>query len=115
VAAATGTDVAVTVRSRVPAVPTDPALAGCVASAADRLGLSRLALPSGAGHDTQVIAALGPVAMAFVPSMGGISHAPDERTADADLVAGADVLLHALTASWAARGSHPPGDRVRVG
>ena len=96
VAAATGTDVAVTVRSRVPAVPTDPALAGCVASAADRLGLSRLALPSGAGHDAQVIAALGPVAMAFVPSIGGISHAPDERTADADLVAGADVLLHAL-------------------
>ena len=96
VAAATGTRVDLTVRSRVPGVPTDPALAGCVASAADRLGLSRLALPSGAGHDAQVIAALGPVAMAFVPSIGGVSHAADEATADADLVAGADVLLHAL-------------------
>ncbi|HYT10132.1 MAG TPA: hydantoinase/carbamoylase family amidase [Mycobacteriales bacterium] len=96
VAAGTGTDVDVLVRSRVPAVPTDPALAGCVASAADRLGLSRLALPSGAGHDAQVLAALGPVAMAFVPSIGGVSHAADEATADADLVAGADLLLHAV-------------------
>lgn len=83
-------------RSRVPGVPTDAALAGCVAAAADRLGLSRLALPSGAGHDAQVVAALGPIAMAFVPSIGGVSHAADEATADADLVAGADVLLRAL-------------------
>jgi len=31
--------------------------------------------------------------MIFVPSIGGISHNPKEATADADLVAGANVLL----------------------
>jgi allantoate deiminase len=95
-AAATGTQVEVVVRSRVGAVPTDRTLADCVAAAADQLGLTRMELPSGAGHDAQVMAALGPVAMAFVPSIGGVSHAPEERTADADLVAGANVLLHTL-------------------
>ncbi|GDY29727.1 Zn-dependent hydrolase [Gandjariella thermophila] len=83
----------------VPAVRTDPRLAGCVAGAADRLGLTRIELPSGAGHDAQVMAGLGPIGMIFVPSVDGISHSPRERTDPDDLVAGADVLLHALLAA----------------
>jgi N-carbamoyl-L-amino-acid hydrolase len=77
-------------------VPCDPALRALLAGAADRLGLARTDLPSGAGHDAQVVAALAPVGMAFVPSTGGISHAPAESTEPEHLVAGAELLLAAV-------------------
>lgn len=53
-------------------------------------------LPSGAGHDAQMLARLCPAGMVFVPSMKGISHNPAEHTDAADLEAGANVLLHVL-------------------
>jgi N-carbamoyl-L-amino-acid hydrolase len=52
-------------------------------------------MPSGALHDATNVARLMPVAMLFVPSIGGISHAFEEDTAEADLVAGLQVLAHA--------------------
>ncbi|WP_299367329.1 hydantoinase/carbamoylase family amidase [uncultured Tateyamaria sp.] len=52
-------------------------------------------MPSGALHDATNVARLMPVAMLFVPSIGGISHAFDEDTAEPDLVAGLRVLAHA--------------------
>ena len=44
------------------------------------MGLKTMRLPSGAGHDAQQIARLGPMGMIFVPSVGGISHSPKELT-----------------------------------
>jgi N-carbamoyl-L-amino-acid hydrolase len=67
-----------------------------IAEAARRLGLSTLSLPSGAGHDAQEMARLGPVGMIFVPSVGGISHSPKEFTRPEDIENGANVLLQAL-------------------
>jgi allantoate deiminase len=96
IGARTGTDVQVVFGSRIAAVGMDPWLAGCVAAAADELGLSRMDLPSGAGHDTQVIAPITPVGMLFVPSAGGVSHAPQERSTPDDLVDGGRTLLAAL-------------------
>jgi len=96
VAARTGCAIEVRRGPAVAPVPTDPALSGCLAEAADALGLQRTTLVSGAGHDAQVLAARGPVALCFVPSRGGISHAPGEATDDGDLLAGARVLLAAL-------------------
>jgi N-carbamoyl-L-amino-acid hydrolase len=96
IAADTGTDIEVAPRSSLPAVPSDPNLAGCVRDAATGLGLAHLELPSGAGHDAQVMGSLGPVGMAFTPSIAGISHAPAEATKPEHLVAGAEVLCHAL-------------------
>jgi beta-ureidopropionase / N-carbamoyl-L-amino-acid hydrolase len=58
-----------------------------------RLGLTHRRLPSGAGHDAMCIAALAPVGMIFVPSTGGISHAPDEWTPPEDCISGALTLL----------------------
>lgn len=55
-------------------------------------GLNYLKLPSGAGHDTQIMNLKVPTAMLFVPSKNGISHSPAEYTAPADLRAGIDVL-----------------------
>ena len=53
-------------------------------------------MPSGAGHDAQMLARVCPAGMVFVPSVRGISHNPAELTDDADLEAGANVLLHVL-------------------
>ncbi|MGG6896644.1 Zn-dependent hydrolase [Rhizobium sp. BR 315] len=61
-------------------------------SAAERQLVCRR-MTSGAGHDAQMIARIAPAAMIFVPSKGGVSHNPAEYTADADLIAGANVLL----------------------
>ncbi len=63
-------------------------------------------LPSGAGHDAQMLARVCPTSMIFTPSIAGISHNPAERTAPADLEAGANVLLATL-AELATSG---PGD-----
>jgi beta-ureidopropionase / N-carbamoyl-L-amino-acid hydrolase len=52
-------------------------------------------MPSGAGHDAQVLAAIMPAGMMFVPSIGGISHHWSENTDDADIVTGAQVFVEA--------------------
>jgi N-carbamoyl-L-amino-acid hydrolase len=53
-------------------------------------------MPSGALHDATNVARLMPVAMLFVPSIGGISHAFEEDTDEGDLVAGIEVLAQAV-------------------
>lgn len=53
-------------------------------------------MPSGALHDATNVSALMPAAMLFVPSINGISHAFEEDTDEADLVAGLDVLAGAV-------------------
>jgi allantoate deiminase len=116
IATGTGTAIQVLPRSAVAAVAADPRLAGCVRDAAEQCGLAHLDLPSGAGHDAQVMARLGPVGMVFTPSLAGISHAPAEATAPEHLVAGADLLCRALlladarmSVRPAALSSEPPG------
>lgn len=53
-------------------------------------------MPSGALHDATNVSRLMPVAMLFVPSIGGISHAFEEDTAEDDLVLGLEVLATAV-------------------
>ena len=76
--------------------PTDLRIRAMVAAAAKELGLSSIALPSGAGHDAQDLAQICPVGMVFVPSLKGISHAPAEYSSPEDITNGANVLLHTL-------------------
>ncbi len=52
-------------------------------------------MPSGAGHDAQILATIMPAGMLFVPSIGGISHHWRENTGDADIVTGAQVFVDA--------------------
>jgi N-carbamoyl-L-amino-acid hydrolase len=68
-----------------------------IEDAARKRGLASKRMTSGAGHDAQMIARIAPSAMIFVPSISGISHNPREHTPDADLVAGANVLLDVVT------------------
>jgi N-carbamoyl-L-amino-acid hydrolase len=53
-------------------------------------------MPSGAGHDAQMMAQLAPMGMIFVPSVGGVSHSPKELTSWDDCARGADVLLQTV-------------------
>lgn len=64
-----------------------------IEAAAKRRGLGVRRMTSGAGHDAQMLARIAPAAMIFVPSADGISHSPREHTEDAELVAGANILL----------------------
>jgi N-carbamoyl-L-amino-acid hydrolase len=59
-------------------------------------GLATTRLPSGAGHDAQMMAQLCPMGMIFVPSIRGISHSPRELTRWEDCANGANVLLNAV-------------------
>ncbi len=52
-------------------------------------------MPSGAGHDAQMLAKVMPSCMLFVPSIGGISHHWDEDTKEEDLVLGCRALAGA--------------------
>ena len=63
---------------------------------AEKLGYSNMRMPSGAGHDAQVMNRLCPTAMIFCPSVDGRSHCPEEFTSIDDVGAGADVLLNCL-------------------
>ena len=74
----------------------DPRLVDLVERTARDLGLSVRRLPSGAGHDAQMLARMCPAGMIFVPSVGGLSHNVREHTEPEDLVAGARVLLRVL-------------------
>lgn len=78
------------------AAPCDPALVDLLFDVAGDLGLRRIRMPSGAGHDAQSIAVFAPIGMIFVPSRDGISHSPLEFTPVADIASGAAVLTEAL-------------------
>jgi N-carbamoyl-L-amino-acid hydrolase len=86
-----------------PASSNAPALADAgmqdvVESAAKALNLSAVRMPSGAGHDAQMMAQLTRMGMIFVPSIGGVSHSPKELTTWDDCARGANVLLQSVLA-----------------
>jgi N-carbamoyl-L-amino-acid hydrolase len=74
----------------------DPDVVDRVERAAMAEGLSTMRMPSGAGHDAQMLARVAPTAMIFTPSHLGISHNPAEHTDPADIEAGANVLARVL-------------------
>ncbi len=76
----------------------DERVIALVDDTARTLGYSVRRMPSGAGHDAQMLARVCPTGMIFVPSHKGLSHNVAEHTDPADLEAGANVLLHTLLA-----------------
>jgi N-carbamoyl-L-amino-acid hydrolase len=73
--------------------PCDPAMQAALAAAAEDLCPGAWqAMPSGAIHDSQILARKLPVAMLFVPSIGGISHHWTEDTKRENLALGLEVL-----------------------
>ncbi|MBY6135428.1 hydantoinase/carbamoylase family amidase [Nocardioides marinus] len=71
----------------------DPGFQAALAAGAEGLAAGKWQkMPSGALHDAANLATVMPAGMLFVPSIGGISHAFDEDTAEEDLVLGLRVL-----------------------
>lgn len=96
VAAAEGITVERRTLARFEPVEFDPAMVDRVERVAHRLGHSTLRMPSGAGHDAQMLARICPTSMIFVPSVAGLSHNIAEETDQRDLQAGADILLQVM-------------------
>ncbi len=78
---------------RVPYTPFDPLVVDTIERAARAAGARHRRLRSGAGHDAQYMATLGPAGMIFVPSRGGRSHCEEEFTPMDDIEYGATTLL----------------------
>jgi N-carbamoyl-L-amino-acid hydrolase len=77
---------------RLPPVKFDDRIVALVEEASLSLGFSVKRMPSGAGHDAQMLAARCPAGMIFVPSVGGISHNVREFTKPEHIEAGLSVL-----------------------
>lgn len=83
--------------ARTAAVPFDAGLQSSIEQVAGELGLDTMRLISGAGHDAQELAAIGPAAMVFVRGQfDGISHNPREYSTPEDCAAGVTVLANTV-------------------
>lgn len=96
IARETNTDIDVVFTSRHEGAKATPSIQAAIERAAAGLSLRTTRLPSGAGHDAQAIATLGPMGMIFVPSVAGISHSPRELSRWNEIAQGADVLLRVI-------------------
>jgi N-carbamoyl-L-amino-acid hydrolase len=74
----------------------NPALQHKINATAKGLGFTTKRMQSGAIHDSQNMSLIAPMAMIFVPSVGGISHSPNEFTKAEDMTNGANVLLNTI-------------------
>jgi len=104
VAARRGVGLDWTVREASPAVALQT---DALAAAVEAAGLPLALLPSGAGHDAAMLAALTPAAMLFVRCREGISHHPGESVERADVAAVIAVLDRLLSAPPAAAAPAP--------
>ena len=77
-------------------VTCEPNIVDLVEGVANELGQRALRLPSGAAHDTQIMASLTQVGMVFVPSRAGRSHSAAEWTSWESIEFGANTLLNVL-------------------
>ncbi|ATC25589.1 allantoate amidohydrolase [Caulobacter vibrioides] len=93
IAAARDLSATVTLMQALAESPCDPSLMGLLDESLADLGLPARRLPSGAGHDAMVMAALCPTAMLFIRCEGGISHNPAEAVTEADCALAAKAML----------------------
>ncbi|MCC7370877.1 MAG: Zn-dependent hydrolase [Chloroflexi bacterium] len=77
-------------------VPMHPEIRAHIEHAIESLELPYLVMPSGAGHDSEILAPRVPTAMLFVPSRGGKSHTPEEYTPVEQVVPGVQALAGTL-------------------
>jgi N-carbamoyl-L-amino-acid hydrolase len=78
---------------------TDSTVRDIIENVAKTRGFSTLRMPSGAGHDAQILARFGvPSGMIFVPSKDGVSHSPREWTEWEDCARGVEVLYRSILA-----------------
>ena len=96
IAIAEGVKISTRPLARTQPVAFAPHMIEMVSQIAGEFGYSARRITSGAGHDAQMMAAICPTGMIFVPSVNGLSHNVKEYTEPADLEAGANILLRML-------------------
>lgn len=75
---------------------TDKRIQQTINASAKASGFSTKFMQSGAGHDSQHMAAIAPAGMIFIPSVGGISHSPKEFSTAKDMANGVNVLMQTI-------------------
>ena len=93
---ARGATVEVVELQRQPPVPMDVDLVDGLVTVADRLRVPTMRMPSGAAHDTMLVAERIPSAMIFVPCKDGISHSPAEEARPRDAAVAVRIALEAI-------------------
>ncbi len=91
-----GCEISLRTLARFEPVEFDRDMIDLVEATAQRLGHTTKRMPSGAGHDAQMLARVCPTSMVFVPSVNGLSHNIAEYTGPDDIAAGANVLLQVV-------------------
>lgn len=64
----------------------------------NKLNLSSIRMPSGAGHDAQEMALIAPTGMIFIPSKDGVSHSPEEYSTFEQVHNGYKILFQSILA-----------------
>lgn len=93
-----GVELTATLVSRDAPASMTPKVMDLIERCANEAGYKFERLPSGAGHDAQIMARVCDTAMIFIPSQAGISHNPDEYSTDEQIRRGTDVLLRTVNA-----------------
>lgn len=101
-----GLDVRVQERNWLPPTRLGDTVAATLYELAVASGYRCRRMASGAGHDAQTFARPVASGLIFVPSVGGVSHAPEDWTDWADIECGATLLARAI-ASFAPAPSVP--------
>ena len=91
-----GLTVSINPLSAIQATPCSPEIVQQISDIAEKQKLDYLVMPSGAAHDSQNMAKITPTSMIFVPSIGGVSHSPDEATSLQDIEKGTNLLKSVL-------------------
>lgn len=94
-----GLEVDIAEQSWLPPTRLDPDVVEPIVRLAQQSGLKARVMPSGAGHDAQTFARHVPAGLIFVPSVGGVSHAPEEWTDWPDIERGATLFARAIALS----------------
>ncbi|NIM90848.1 MAG: hydantoinase/carbamoylase family amidase [Candidatus Aminicenantes bacterium] len=96
IASTRGLEFKSTVVDKTEPVKMSPRIIEMMKEECQKLGYPFLMIPSGAGHDAQIIAREAEVGMIFIPCVDGISHSPEEMINWKDLEKGANLLLAVL-------------------
>ena len=85
-----------TPRDLIEPVPCSPAVQSAIVACCEEMSVPYHGMPSGAGHDAQMMGKIAPMGMIFVPSSGGVSHSHLESTSAEHCALGAEILLRSV-------------------
>jgi N-carbamoyl-L-amino-acid hydrolase len=82
--------------ANIPPIRFHPKIMNLIEAETEKLNLKHIRMHSGAGHDAGSLCNICPTAMIFVPSVNGVSHSPEEKTCNKDIINGGNLLLQCI-------------------